>query len=157
MARCQFEVRFNRQEEGARAMCSFCDTVHVYSNAGTGKSRWLTMAEYQEVYIPEESLLRVEDVYREIDTEKKVHDKQGVVRLVPEKIIVADHAPWCGSPDVPIAGLTAKVGGPGRVRWRDSKGVIRHNCVSSEAARKHAEYSNAVQGHTGKSASVPSR
>ncbi|MCH8877796.1 MAG: hypothetical protein IIA89_13400 [Chloroflexi bacterium] len=136
MADCLFEVRFTTQAEGARATCSFCKETHVYSNAGTGKSRWLTQAEYAEVYIPDESLLRVEDVYREIDVEKRVKDKSGLVEMVPEKIIVADHAPWCGSPDVPIAGLTAKVGGPGQVRWTDSRGRFRHMCQSSEAARR---------------------
>ncbi|MCH8875592.1 MAG: hypothetical protein IIA89_02065 [Chloroflexi bacterium] len=148
MARCKFEVRFRQEVEGARAKCSFCDTTHVYSSAGTGRLRWLTMAEYEEVYIPDESLLRVEDVYREINVERKVHDKQGVVKLVPEQIVIADHAPWCGSPDVPIAGLTAKVGGPGRIRWRDSKGVIRHNCVSSAAARKHGVISGEARANT---------
>ena len=136
MAECLFEVRFNKQGEGARATCSFCKTVHVYSSAGTGRNRWLTMAEYQEVYIPEESILRVEDVYREIHTEKGVKDKSGIVEMVPEKIIIIGHAPFCSSPDTPIAGLMATVGGPGQVRWTDSGGRFRHMCQSSKAAQR---------------------
>ena len=96
----------------------------------------MTQSEFSEVYIPEESLLRVEDVYREIDTEKKVQDKQGVVQLVPEKIIVADHAPWCKHPDAAIGGLAASMDSPGIVRWRDSHSRVKHICQSTEAARR---------------------
>jgi len=136
MAACQFEVVFREQVEGSKATCRLCKTTHFYSNAGTGRNRWLTMAEYQEVYIPDESLLRVEDVYREIDTEKRVKDKTGIVEMVPEKIIIIDHAPFCSKPDVQIAGLMATVGGPGQVRWTDSGGRFRHMCQSSDAAQR---------------------
>lgn len=142
MRACLFEVRFNHQVEGAKATCSFCHTAHVYSSAGTERSRWMTQSEYAEVHIPEESLLRIEDVYVEVEAEKKVPPGSPIVK---EKIIVADHAPWCHKPDVILAGLSAKMGAPGRVRWTDRGGRVRHLCQSSEAARRlaNARWANA--------------
>lgn len=146
---CGYWQRFLREAEGYRVECRKCKMVSVCHEKANLKWEWLPKAQYDEIYLPPEVTIKVEDVYRELHLEKRVKDKSGIVETVPEIKILVSHAPWCGSPDVSIAGLTAKIGGPGRVRWRDAKGVIRHNCVSSEAGRRHAAISNKVQGHTG--------
>jgi len=157
------EVKPFEYGEGTKAHCRRCGTTSIYYEKGYNEggamgAHWLTASEYSEIYIPPEATVKVEDVYKELHLERRVKDKKtGTVSTVPEVQVLINHAPWCGSPDVPIAGLTAKIGGPGRIRWRDRKGVIRHNCVSSAAGRKHAEFSNAVQGHTGKTTAQPSR
>lgn len=147
---CGYWQRFMHEAEGYSVKCRKCKTVSVCHEKANTKFEWLPLSTYEEIYLPDEVTITVEDVYQELNLEKRVKDKKsGSMIRVPEKKILVSHAPWCGSPDVPIAGLTAKVGGPGRVRWRDAKGRIRHNCVSSEAGRRHADISNKVQGHTG--------
>ena len=141
---CMFEVRFREAAESARAHCSFCGTAHIFSNAGTGRSRWLTLAEYQEVFIPDESVLKVEDVQRTMELRKNVK-RDGYMQQVPEKRVLISHAPWCQTPDVILVGLTAKVEGPGRIVWRNDKGHFAHNCLSSQAASglAHARWGHA--------------
>lgn len=139
---CGWPVTFRRLDgdnpaENERAFCRRCRTAFIYyvgSVDGVFKQTWLTVEEHGELYIPDESKTTLESVYREIDAEKNVKDKQGYMQQVQETIVIADHAPWCKSKDVPIIGLRAKMGAPGRVRWTDSGGRVRHLCQSSKAA-----------------------
>lgn len=132
---CKHEVFFKEEIDKAVASCRFCKQIHIFSelNRPGMYKGWYTKEQYDELYIPDESLLVVEDVQKELTREKRTPVGTPVMT---EKIILVDHAPWCTNKDVPLIGLTAQVGGSGRVMWRDSQGHFPHTCLSSMAASR---------------------
>ena len=69
---CNWQVKFRYKTENSKATCRRCKTVFIYARSSSDwKLRWMTMAQHAETFIPEESTIKVEDVYKEITREKR--------------------------------------------------------------------------------------